>query len=164
MTGVRQTVAALLFAAVAMPAWAADPQAVATLNALDKITGRVSELKAHVGQPVRFGALEITLRDCQSAPPEDAPETKAFLEIRDIKPNSTAKQVFAGWMFASSPALNALEHPVYDVWVIACSAIAPATHDRAPPAAVASPETPADTPDTPDEDTDSGNAEKIPLD
>lgn len=147
---------------------AGGPPAVATLNALDKITGRVSHLKATIGVPVQFGSLEVTVRSCQSAPPEEAPETKAFLEIRDVKASHDVKAkhgdnlLFSGWMFASSPALNALEHPVYDVWVIACSAVAPSSH--AEPAVPAGPAaTPGDD-GPPADDAPADNAENVPGD
>ena len=92
----------------------------AVLQGLDKVTARISTFEAPIGVPVRFGSLEITARTCQKRPPEETPESAAFLEIRDIKPGESPVMVFTGWMFASSPALNALEHPVYDVWTIDC--------------------------------------------
>lgn len=131
-----------------------------TVRALDKITARYKDLTAAIGESVKFGSLEITPRFCDKRPPEEFPETTAFLEIfdRDLsRARSTAlvevrtrdsssgvrsksadavapaaamgsdlpaaldpDRIFAGWMFASSPALNPLEHPVYDVWVIDC--------------------------------------------
>ncbi|MAU41909.1 MAG: glycosyl hydrolase family 5 [Kordiimonas sp.] len=97
--------------------------AIATLGALDKITARVSTLKAPVETPVRFGTLEITVHYCRSNPPEQNPETAAFLEIQDIDHNQSREKVFAGWMFASSPALSPLEHAVYDIWVVSCSTV-----------------------------------------
>lgn len=102
------------------------PGTVAVLNALDKITGRVSFIEAALDTPVRFEALEITVRACHATPPEEAPESTAFLEIRDIGPDAAVEEpIFSGWMFASSPAVSALEHPVYDVWVINCKISAP---------------------------------------
>ena len=67
-----------------------------------------------------FGSLSITARHCEKNPPEEAPEAAAFLEIVDAKPGEAPVKLFSGWMFASSPAVSALEHPVYDVWVIDC--------------------------------------------
>ena len=102
------------------------PGTLAVLNALDKITGRVSVIEAALDEPVRFEALEITVRACYATPPEEAPESTAFLEIRDVGPDAeTTEPIFSGWMFASSPAVSALEHPVYDVWVINCKISAP---------------------------------------
>ncbi len=77
---------------------------------------------APIGQVVKFGTLQVTVRDCRKHPPEDTPESAAFLDISETRPGDTVPQhLFSGWMFASSPALSALEHPVYDVWVLDCS-------------------------------------------
>jgi hypothetical protein len=70
---------------------------------------------------VHFGTLEIIVRTCHKLPPEETPETAAFLDIWEVKNGEAAAPLFRGWMFASSPALSALEHPVYDVWVIDCA-------------------------------------------
>lgn len=94
--------------------------AVVTLAALDKITTQLSTIEIRQDQTVRFGTLDITLRYCRTNPPEEAPESVAFLEITDIGQNNQDVKVFSGWMFASSPALSPLEHPVYDVWVKDC--------------------------------------------
>ncbi|MSP88127.1 MAG: DUF2155 domain-containing protein [Alphaproteobacteria bacterium] len=110
------TVAALAICAV-VPAWAAD---IAVLQGLDKITARVSTFEAPVGQPARFGTLAIVARTCQKKPPEEPPESAAFVEVTDMKPGEAAVTLFRGWMFASSPAVSALEHPVYDVWIVDC--------------------------------------------
>ncbi len=93
---------------------------VAILQGLDKVTARISTVRAVVGHPVRFGSLEIVARVCQKTPPEEPPESATFLEIDDVKPGEEPQRIFSGWMFASSPALSALEHPVYDVWVVDC--------------------------------------------
>ena len=98
----------------------------ATLRALEKVTARIKDLDVGLGETVEFKSLQITLRTCNKRPPEETPETTAFLEIIDNKPDGEAAEVFTGWMFASSPALNALEHPVYDVWVIDCNITDPA--------------------------------------
>jgi hypothetical protein len=115
----------ILFAAVlvisARPALAemtAEP--LALLQGLDKITARVSKFEAPIDTPVRFGTLSIRVRDCEKAPPEDPPESAAFLEIDEQHPGEDRVRVFSGWMFASSPALSALEHRVYDVNVLDC--------------------------------------------
>ena len=120
--GVRGALAtALLTLAISAPV-AADmtPEPVALLEGLDKITARVSKFEAPVGTPVQFGTLSIRVRDCEKAPPEDPPESAAFLEIDELRPGEDRVRVFSGWMFASSPALSALEHPVYDVNVLDC--------------------------------------------
>jgi hypothetical protein len=137
----RGLAAAVLLALLAGPALAEDPvedlaivgrreaaapkDQIVTLRGVDKITARVTDMKAPMNKPIRFGSLEITPRTCSKRPPEETPEVTAFLEISDIKPDGTRQKLFSGWMFASSPALSALEHPVYDVWVIDCSAVAP---------------------------------------
>jgi hypothetical protein len=109
---------ALLFAAAASAP--ARAETVAVLQGLDKVTARISTIDAPVGAEVRFGSLHIVARACRKRPPEETPESTAFLEIDDVKPGEPPVRVFSGWMFASSPALSALEHPVYDVTLVDC--------------------------------------------
>ena len=109
---------------------------MAILRGLDKISGRAIDIAAPAGVAVRFGTLTITTRYCYTVPPEEPPETAAFIQIDDGTP---PKRVFSGWMFASTPALNGLEHPVYDVWVITCKTEEPARSDSAAAPADASP-------------------------
>ena len=90
------------------------------LQGLDKVTARVTTIETQVGQVVRFGTLEIIARHCDKRPPEETPESAAFLDIWELRPGEPALSLFRGWMFASSPALHALEHPVYDIWVLDC--------------------------------------------
>ena len=90
------------------------------LQALDKITARVSRITVPVGGTVSFGSLQITAKACDKHPPEETPESAAFLQIVEVKPGEAPVSRFSGWMFASSPALSALEHPVYDIWVLDC--------------------------------------------
>jgi hypothetical protein len=99
---------------------AAVPMDTVVLQGLDKITARVSTIKVPVGQTVNFGALQITARACDKHPPEEAPEAAAFLEVVEVEPDEKPVMRFTGWMFASSPALSALEHPVYDLVVLDC--------------------------------------------
>jgi hypothetical protein len=96
--------------------------AVGVLQTLDKVTGRVRALDAPVGEAVAFGPLTIVVRACRKRAPEEPPETAAFVEIVERKDAETTVDLFRGWMFASSPAVSALEHPVYDVWVNDCRA------------------------------------------
>jgi hypothetical protein len=117
----RRPFAAALAACLATPALAKSMD-VAVLQGLDKVTARVSTIEAPVGQVVRFGALEIIARTCDKRPPEEPPESAAFLDIWEVRPGEAAISLFRGWMFASSPALSAMEHPVYDVWVLDCGA------------------------------------------
>jgi hypothetical protein len=93
---------------------------VAILQGLDKVTARVSRLVVPVDTPTVFGTLTITVRACRKSAPEDTPEAAAFLEINDQRPDGPVTQVYSGWMFASSPALAAMELPTYDVWVLDC--------------------------------------------
>jgi hypothetical protein len=107
-------------AAAARAEMIAEP--VAVLQGLDKITARVSNFEAPVGRTVRFGNLSIRVRACEKSPPEDSPESAAFLEIDQLRPGQEAVREFSGWMFAQSPALAALEDPIYDVIVLDCKA------------------------------------------
>jgi hypothetical protein len=94
----------------------------AVLQALDKITARVSEMTVKVGETAQFGRLLIEVKACRVRPPEEPPEAAAFLEITDLgRRESRPSQAFRGWMFASSPAVSAMEHPVYDIWLAGCS-------------------------------------------
>ena len=98
----------------------AAPFGSAVLQGLDKVTARVSTIEAPIGAVVRFGTLEVIVRHCDKRPPEETPESAAFLDIWEVRPGEAAVTLFRGWMFASSPALSALEHPVYDIWVLEC--------------------------------------------
>ena len=91
------------------------------LRGLDKITGRPSNILAPIGVPVNYATMVITARYCYSTPASEPPETTAFLQIEDHRPDQSARNVFSGWMLASSPSLNGLQHPLYDVWVITCT-------------------------------------------
>jgi hypothetical protein len=97
---------------------------VAILQGLDKITARISPIYATLGLPTYFGSLEIVARACRETPPTEPPESAAFLEIRELPPKADRERephvLFSGWMFASSPAVSALEHAVYDIWVVDC--------------------------------------------
>lgn len=90
------------------------------IQALDKVTARVSVLKIALGEPAHFGTLTITSRSCYKAPEEEAPEVAAFLEVVEDRADEEPVTRFSGWMFASSPALSAMEHPVYDLVVLDC--------------------------------------------
>ena len=156
----RTLVFAVIVAGVAAAAHAATyvEKDRATLRALDKITGRSTDIEVKVGEPVVFGSLKVELKACFQTPPEEAPESAAFLKIASTQPvavksmddavaakdvetaNDDNPELFSGWMFASSPGLSALEHPVYDIWVIRCTAPDPV---KLPP----SPALPADPAD-----------------
>jgi hypothetical protein len=98
---------------------------VLELRALDKITGRASVLMAPLNMPVKFATLTIVARTCYSTPESETPETSAFLQIDDRRPDQPDRRVFSGWMYASSPGLNGMQHPLYDVWAISCKTNAP---------------------------------------
>ncbi|MDE1900733.1 MAG: DUF2155 domain-containing protein [Alphaproteobacteria bacterium] len=112
-------------------------ETIAVVRALDKMTARVAELDLPIGQTVSFGALSVTARTCRVTLPEETPpESAAYLDIEEIKPGTAQPvPVFDGWMFASSPALSAMQDPIYDVWVIGCKG--DIVNPPAPPAAPA---------------------------
>ena len=97
-----------------------DPYPIAVLRELDKITARAHTIQVPVDKPFKLGTLHITVKACYKRPPEETPETAAFLIVSDEKPDEPPQKYFSGWMFASSPALSALEHPIYDLWVLNC--------------------------------------------
>lgn len=124
--------AALALASAPAPANAIPAENV-VLRAMDKITARVSTVTVPVGDTVAFGSLAITVRACDKRPPEETPEAAAFLEVVEERPGEAPQSRFNGWMFASSPALSALEHPVYDLWVLDCADSAGGAPSDAPP-------------------------------
>ncbi len=93
---------------------------VAVFAALDKVTARVSRLEIRLDETTIFGALKITPRACYSRPPTERPRTSAFVEIDEIQLNGKEKRIFVGWMFAESPGVHGVEHPVFDVWLTNC--------------------------------------------
>ena len=107
------------------------------LRGLDKIAGQAVNIFAPIGVPVKFATLTITARYCYSTPPIETPETTAFIQIDDHRPDAPPRRVFSGWMLASSPSLNPMDHPLYDVWVISCKTnqpgqVAPTVASTAP--------------------------------
>ena len=115
----------------AAPAHAIEMQE-AVLQGLDKITARISTIKVAVGETVSFGSLQITLRACDKKPPEETPESAAFLQVVEQKPSEQPVTRFSGWMYASSPAVSAMDHPVYDLWVLDCESKDQAAPEQAP--------------------------------
>jgi hypothetical protein len=105
---------------------------IAILQALDKVTTETMRFEAPVGQPIRYKTLIFTVRACETtAPDEDAPDSVAYVTV-DTQPKALpgrvappGRQIYKGWMYANSPGLNPLEHPVYDAWLIACKTSAP---------------------------------------
>ena len=120
----RRATAALL-ALLALPGRQAaaqdwQPRQTAELQMLDKVTARVSVLKARVGEPAQFGTLTIRVAACNGRPPDEVPDAAVWMEIADGRRPEGQQQVFRGWMFANAPGVHMLEHPVYDIRVLDC--------------------------------------------
>lgn len=125
---------------------------IAVFAALDKVTGRISHLEVPINNTVEFGALKVTPRVCDSRPPTEQPRTASFVEVDEVKLTGEVQRIFTGWMFAESPGLHAVEHPVFDVWLTNCKTNAPpapsgnAENAAAPGAAPAAEAPPAEAP------------------
>jgi hypothetical protein len=92
----------------------------AVFAGLDKITGRIISFEVAINETVQFGSLQITPRVCYSRPPTDPPQTDVFAEVDEVEQNKTYHRIFTGWMFADSPGMHGIEHPVYDIWLTDC--------------------------------------------
>ncbi|MFC3071947.1 DUF2155 domain-containing protein [Shinella pollutisoli] len=115
--------ACLALAALAGSAHAARIEnPVAVFSGIDKITGRITNFDVYIGETVQFGALQVTPRVCYSRDETEAQKVTTFVEVDEITLDRKIRRIFTGWMFADSPGLNAVEHPVYDVWLIECKA------------------------------------------
>ncbi|MFI5012499.1 MAG: DUF2155 domain-containing protein [Hyphomicrobiales bacterium] len=119
----RSTVAALtlagcVFAAPARADKISNPSA--TFEGLDKITGRIISFDVAVGETVQFGSLQLTPRICYSRPPTEPANSTSFIEVNDVTFTNEYRRIFTGWVFASSPGLHAIEHPIYDIWLTDC--------------------------------------------
>jgi len=114
----------------------------AVFAGLDKITGRTIVFDAAIGETVQFGALQVTARACYTRPPTEATNTDAFVEVDEVTLQGEIKRIFTGWMFASSPGLHAVEHPIYDVWLTDCAQPAggPVAQSSAPASPSAGPQ------------------------
>ncbi len=110
---------------------------IAVFATLDKVTARISKLEVPLGQSVKFGSLKVTPRVCYSRAPTEPPKTTSFVEVEETQLDGQVKRLFSGWMFAESPGLNAVEHPVFDVWLTDCGQparpVAAAKDGKAPP-------------------------------
>lgn len=93
---------------------------VAVFSALDKVTARISTIEIPLNETIQFGSLKVTPRVCYSRPATERPKTTSFVEVREVQLDGKEEKLFSGWMFAESPALNAVEHPVFDVWLTGC--------------------------------------------
>ncbi len=158
---------ALLFSAPALAVMEDYPSV--KLQGLDKSVGRTVTFEAKVGSTIQYGPLFIKIHACRKAPPIEKPESAAFLQIWEVPPGQEKSEwVFSGWMFASSPALSAMDHPVYDIWVLDClgkeepneEAAAAETEKEADQSTLA----PADDAGATTEQTPATQAESIPTD
>ncbi len=168
-------VAGLLLSAFAVAGLSVSPaladiikNPIAVFAALDKVTGRISHLEIPLNQTVEFGALKVTPRVCDSRPPTEAPNTTSFVEVDEVKLTGEVQRIFTGWMFAESPGLHAVEHPVFDVWLTNCKTNVPAAASgsaaNAPPAAAPAPavEAAAPPPAPPEETAAPEEPEPLP--
>ena len=136
---------ALLLAALSLATPAAAEtlsNPIAAFSGLDKITGRITNFDVYIDETVQFGALQLTPRVCYTRPPTETQRTSVFLEVDQVSLKGGTQRIFTGWMFADSPALNAIDHPVYDIWLVDCKQ----QSDTPPPdnGTVASSETPVE--------------------
>ena len=102
---------------------------IASFSGLDKITGRITNFDVYIDETVQFGALQITPRVCYTRPPTETQRTSVFIEVDQVSLKGGSERIFTGWMFAESPALNPIDHPVYDIWLVDCKQ----TSDTPPP-------------------------------
>jgi len=127
-------IAGALVALSAMPAAAQRIEnSVAVFAALDKVTAKISRLEVPLNETRSFGALKVTPRVCYTREPTEPPKTTTFVEVDETLLDGKEKRIFSGWMFADSPGLNAVEHPVFDVWLTDCAQ--PRTTAQRPPRA-----------------------------
>ena len=118
---------------------------VAVFSGLDKITGKITEFDVWIGETVQFGVLQVTPRVCYSRPKTERPKTSSFVEIDEVTLDRKMRRIFSGWVFAESPGLNSMEHPVNDVWLKGCRATSTVA---APPGFVMRPSEPTVAEDT----------------
>jgi hypothetical protein len=147
---------AALVGGLALSALAAAPAAAdkikhptAVFAGLDKITGRIISFEVAIDETVQFGSLQITPRVCYSRPATEAPRTDTFAEVDEVETDKTLKRIFSGWMFADSPGLHGIEHPVYDIWLTDCKGDGPVIKE-APEVADAPDDDVDNPPDNPD--------------
>ena len=117
----RRSIVALVALAAAAPAQAeriSNP--IAIFAGLDKITGLTTTFEAKIGEQKRFGGLFVKADACYTRDITEEPRTTSFVEVEEAEPDDTRKKIFSGWMFAESPGLSAVEHPIYDVWLTGC--------------------------------------------
>jgi hypothetical protein len=119
----------------------------AVFDGLDKITGRIISFEVAINDTVQFGALQITPRVCYSRPLTEAPQTDAFAQVDELDEQKKLKRIFSGWMFADSPGLHGIEHPIFDIWLTGCKGGTVVIHDAPTAEASANPDEspPSDT-------------------
>ena len=137
---------ALAATALAPPALADKiKHPTAVFAGLDKITGRIISFEVATDETVQFGSLQVTARTCFTRPATEAPQTTTFVEVDEIATATDYKRVFNGWMYAASPGLHGIEHPVYDIWLTDCKGgtevikTGPEVADLPPPPPIAVP-------------------------
>jgi hypothetical protein len=114
----------------------------AVFAGLDKITGRITKFDVAINETVQFGALQVTPRVCYTRPPTETQNTDAFVQVDEITLQGEVKRIFSGWMFAASPGLHGVEHPIYDVWLTDCKGGAPPVTQAQAPAPAPAPARP----------------------
>ena len=162
----RTLLVAGVLALAATPALATTiSNPIAAFSGLDKITGRITNFDVYINETVQFGALQITPRVCYTRPPTETQRTSVFIEVDQVSLKGGTERIFTGWMFADSPALNAIDHPVYDIWLVDCkqkSDTPPPPSLEPPPANP--PEPSSSEPPPPDPNPDITSAQPLPLD
>lgn len=141
-------IAAIVCFGVASPvAMAQQPikNPIAVFNGLDKITGRIVSFEVGIDETVQFGSLQLTPRACHTRPATETPNTTAFLEVDEVGVEGKPTRLFTGWVFAASPGLHGIEHPVYDIWLTDCARTGAPVQTQAP-SAESDGETPAGQP------------------
>ena len=93
---------------------------IAIFDGLDKIMGQTTSFEVKIGEEKKFGGLIVKADVCNTSPITERPKTVAFAEVDELSNDGKRRRIFTGWMFAESPGLNAVEHPLYDVWLTAC--------------------------------------------
>ena len=122
IASLRNTLLVALISGLSVPAAVAQPIAnpVAVFTGLDKITGRITVFDVYIDETVQFGSLQLSPRVCYSRPTTEAQSVTAFVEVDQVSLRASMRRIFSGWMFADSPALNAIDDAVYDVWLVDC--------------------------------------------
>jgi hypothetical protein len=105
----------------------------ASFSGLDKITGRIINFDEDIGETVQFGALRVKTDACYTRPATEAANTDAFVEVDEITLQGEVKRIFSGWMYAASPGLHGIEHPIYDIWLTDCKVPDTTVVTAAPP-------------------------------